>query len=1135
MASVAHCASCAEVLRVGARFCEACGTEVSRQCPACGFDLASSARFCAQCGRAVADEHAPLPAAAVPDSSAGWSTSAVERRQITVLFCDLVGSTGLSRRLDPEELREIIRDYQALAAEAVERFEGYVAQYLGDGVLVYFGYPRAHEDDAERAVRAGLEVAAGMDVIDQRWRERAATPLAVRIGIHTGLVLIDDLGGGARTERLALGDTPNLAARLQGLGPPGGVMVSAATFNLVAGRFDSEDLGVQGVKGVAEPLPVWRILASRTSASRFDAVSGARLTPLVGRAHELGLLLERWQLAQDGDGQVVMVSGEPGLGKSRLLHELRASLADARLTALRFQCSPFRVGSAWHPLIEYLERALGWSKDATAKDRLAALEALVVGRYGLTPMHVQLLAALLALPVDERYTPLNTTPRRQKEDALAAAVALTLAAADGGALLLFEDAHWADPSTLEFLAQLVARTAGARLLAVITHRPEFTAPWTIQGHVTAVALARLSRTQSGGIVAKVTAGKSLPQGLVEQIVQKTDGVPLFIEELTRAILESGRLREGDHGFELVPGSAALDIPATIRDSLTARLEHNPRVKTIAQLAAAIGREFDPGLLAEITGLDRAALDGDLDALVRSGLAFCSGAPPDAHYIFKHALVQDAAYESMPRAQRQTVHAAIANALERTQPELYTNAPETIALHLTAAGDHAQAVPLWQIAGQLAIQRLANQEAVSYLARALELLDTLPATPARAQRELELQLTIAAPLIASNGYAAPAVGTAYERAFALCEEISDRDKLFTAMRGLWVVHTLRCELVTARALGEQLLVIAREREDPALLLEAHHALGQTLFHCGEFGPAVEHCLQGCELYRPAEHQAHVHLYGTDPGISCHFFGGLSLWFLGFADQALQWVERGFAFALDSGHPLALAYGHQGLASVRQFRGDVTAADAAESTIALSDAQGLPFWKAFGTFVSGWALAASGRAAEGIATMREGMSGWEATGAKVWQPYFRAPIVEACLRDGQLDAGMAMLEEAWRAAQTLGEGTHLAELYRLRGELALARAVESSPMDHAHEPSIADQRAAESGAEGDFVEALAIARQQEARALELRAAMSLARLWLRQGRGDDARELLGDIYGWFTEGFATSDLVAARTLLESDGVG
>ena len=674
---------------------------------------------------------AAAPAPPAPDA---------ERRQLTVLFCDLVDSTALSRQLDPEDWRDVVRAYQQACAEVIQRFDGYIAQYLGDGLLVYFGYPQAHEDDAQRAVRTGLGMMQALGRLNVSLQAQQAVRLAIRVGLHTGLVVVGEMGGGARREHLALGETPNLAARLQALAVPDSVVLSGVTYRLVEGVFACRALGEQTLKGIATPVPVYQVVGERGVQSRFDIASPAALTPLVGREQEVGLLLERWEQVQEGRGQVVVLSGEAGIGKSRLVQVVKTHVAGEPHTRWECRASPYHQQSTLYPLIDLFARALQWQEDDTPDARVDKLEAALTTAAVPLPEVVPLLAALLSLPLPLHYAPLILTPQRQKDQTLHAILTVLLALAEQRpVLLIVEDLHWVDPSTLELLDLLIDQVPSARILALLTCRPEFRLPWTLRAHLTQLTLSRLPRAQVEALVQRVTAGKALPGEVLQQIAARTDGVPLFVEELTKMVLELGLLHEREEHYELTGPLPPLAIPATLHDSLMARLDRLTAAKAVAQLGAALGRAFPYALLQAVSPLDETTLQQALARLVEAELLYQRGVPPQATYLFKHALIQEAAYQSLLKSTRQQYHQRIAQVLEERFPDLVDTQPELLAQHYTEAGESARAIVYWQRAGERALQHSANLEAISHLRRGLEVLTTLPQTQEQLQQELHLHI------------------------------------------------------------------------------------------------------------------------------------------------------------------------------------------------------------------------------------------------------------------------------------------------------------------------------------------------------------------------------------------------------------
>jgi class 3 adenylate cyclase/predicted ATPase len=1053
------------------------------------------------------------PAAAEPTTVAARPLEA-ERRQLTVLFCDLVDSTELASRLDPEDLRDVMRAYQAACANVVSRFEGHVARFLGDGVLAYFGWPRAHEDDAERAVRAGLQLVQDI----ARLEPRAEVRLQARVGVATGHVVVGDLISGGSSDKDAVsGDTPNLAARLQALAAPASVVISQATRRLLGGLFELADLGPVRLKGFAEALSAFRVEGKGQAEGRFDALHGEHLTPLVGREHELGILLERWYWARDGDGQVVLLAGEPGIGKSRLLRTLRERLGDDPYTPLSHYCSPHHTNSALYPVIDLLERAARLERNAPPEEQLDKIEAVLAGTREQLDEALPAVAALLGVPTGARYPALIMGPEVQKHRTLQALLdQLAALAARQPVLALYEDVHWSDPSTLELLGMVIERVRQLPVLVLITFRPEFQPPWTSHAHVTTLTMSRLGRRQGADLVARVTGDKPLPPAIVEQIVARTDGVPLFVEELTKAVLESGLLADaGDH-WELAGPLPPLAIPTTLHDSLMARLDRLAPVKEVAQTAAVIGREFSHELLAAVSPLSEADLHIALDQLVQSELVFRRGIPPEATYTFKHALVQDAAYQSLLKSRRQQLHARIAQVLESRFPGVSEGDPEVLARHTTEAGLAAGAIPYWRRAGGLAAGRWANVEAIAHLSKGLELVETLPAAPEHLDEELALRLAIGGPLMSTKGYAAPELERSYSRAWSLCEQLDRSDALFPVLRGLWTCYFVRGELARAYDLAERLVVLADKEKAPLRRAHACRAVGCTSFYLGRLTDASEQFERGTALSDAVselpEHRAHALLHGEHPGVFCRTYLAWVLWLRGLPDQAAEMVNAALDHAQRLGHPYSTVIAASFAAVLHTWRHEYALARLrAETTIEVATDHDLGPRLGFAIMARGAALVGLCQQPQGIAAIRAGLDNWNRTGARLSESQWLGLIAEAHLQAGQLDYAHAALDKAAEATAATGECYYQAELYRLRG-------VVSTETGEHTQAALWLQRAIE------------IARSQKARSWELRAATSLARLWRDQGKRAEAHDLLEPVYEWFTEGFDTADLKDAKALLD-----
>jgi class 3 adenylate cyclase/predicted ATPase len=1044
-----------------------------------------------------------------------------ERRQLTVMFIDLVGSTELAARLDPEDMAAAIRAYHGACAAAVERWGGHVAKYMGDGVLAYFGWPQAHEDEAERAVRAGLELVKAVDALEAPGvgsgggREQGQ-PLAARVGIATGLVMVGELiGEGAAKEQTVVGETPNLAARLQALALPGSVVISGATRRLVGGLFELADLGPVRLKGFAEALSAFRVEGEGRAEGRFDALHGEHLTPLVGRAHELGILLERWAWARDGDGQVVLLAGEPGIGKSRMLRTLRERLGDEPHTALSHYCSPHHTNSALYPVIDLLERAVQLDRDAPLEEQLKKLEAVLVGTRERLDETAPLLAALIGVPTGAHYPAPTMPPEVQKRRTMQALVdQLAALAARQPVLALYEDVHWIDPSTLELLGMVIERVRQLPVLVLITFRPEFQPPWTGHAHVTALTMGRLGRRQGADLVTRVTGAKPLPAEVVEQIVARTDGVPLFVEELTKTVLESGLLRDAGERYELFGPLPPLAIPTTLHDSLMARLDRLAPVKEVAQSAAAIGREFSYELLAAVSPLPGPDLASALDQLVTSELIFRRGAPPEATYTFKHALVQDAAYQTLLKSKRQQLHARIAETLEERFHDLAKSRPELLAHHFAEAGLFDKAVLYWVTAARQSVDRSAMVEAVTQARNGLDLLGRLPEHAGRAQKELELQSVLAAALVATVGNAALETGQAYARARELCEQLGDTLTLVPVLSGLSTFHQTRSDFAAMRRTAFDLLQLGERLGDRASALVGHRSTGLCLFHLGEFHSAREHLERVLSMYVPGEHHLLASIAAFDMRAAALTYLPLSLLILGYPDQARQWHEQALPWSRSLGHPHTLAFSLHYAAFFHLLGRDApSGVEAIDELSSLAAEQRFPIWLAGADIMRGYLLAGRDKAAMALPLARKGLAQRQATGSSWHDTYFLGLLAWIAQDAGESDEAHRLLESALAMASRTGERWYEAELYRLRGQCLIAH-----------------QQCAGAAAQTCFRRAIAAAQSQQAKLWELRAATSLSRLWAEQGKRAQARDLLAPVYGWFTEGFDTADLKDAKGLLD-----
>jgi class 3 adenylate cyclase/tetratricopeptide (TPR) repeat protein len=972
---------------------------------------------------AIAALGAAVPAAAVTSASRDVpAQSDAERRQLTVMLCDLVGSTALSTRFDPEDLRELIGDYHRAVADTVGRFDGFVAKYMGDGVLIYFGYPQAHEDDAERAVRAGLAV------IEAVGRLPARQDLRVRLGIATGIAVVGDLTGeGAAQERGVVGETPNLAARLQALAAPNTLIIGEATRRQIGGLFDLADLGLQALAGFAEPQPAWRVIGESGMLSRFEALRSGE-TPLVGRDEEVELLFRRWQQAKSGEGRVVLISGEPGIGKSRLTAALSEQIGAEPHVRLRYFCSPHHQDSALYPFIAQLERAAGFARDDTVEAKLAKLRALLAPGTR-DDDDIALLSELLSLP--SSAAELNLSPQRKREKLFEALLSqLAAVARQRPVLMVFEDAHWIDPTSRELLDLTVDRVRHLPVLLAITFRLEFQPPWGGRSHVTSFALNRLGERDGEALVQTLAGNAALTAEIVAEIVERTDGVPLFVEELTKAVLESAGQGDRVAAVLATTSLAALSVPATLHASLMARLDRlGPAPKELAQIGAVLGREFAYELIEPVAQRHERELQAALDQLSDAGLLFCRGTAPHASYLFKHALVQDAAYSTLLRGRRQELHARVAAALEEHFVDLVERQPELLAHHLTAAGNAERAVDQWLKAGQHAAARLAHPEAIAHLERGLALLRSQPETPARDVREIELQLALGVSSITVRGMGSPSVTEAYGRARELAEKRGIERQLFQAIYGLWQTSWSLGRVLSARPLSNRLLQMAKRGADDGLRLQAHHSAWTTSWASGQLVQAHGHGEEGHRLYDPGRHQSHRHIYGGhDPGVCVWMIGAQVEWLLGYPERAVASSTQALALADRIAHPFSRMVSLQFSALLHLHRGESELTlSRLRATEALANEQRVSFviapW-----FLRGAADLARGGVDEAITLTREGFVHWKSPGG---QPYGLCLLAEGLLQRGDYPQALAAIREGLEKIKVTGEQWWQAELHRING--------------------------------------------------------------------------------------------------------
>jgi class 3 adenylate cyclase/tetratricopeptide (TPR) repeat protein len=1007
--------------------------------------------------------NAKAPPSEAPSTIETARDTAAERRQVTVMFSDLVGSTALSARMDPEDLREVISAYQKCVAETVQRFGGFVAKYMGDGVLVYFGYPQAHEDDAERAVRGGLELVQAISDL------KTHVALQTRVGIATGLVVVGDLiGSGASQEQAIVGETPNLAARLQSVAEPNSVVVAESTRRLVGNLFELRDLGAQGLKGISGPVRAWAALRPATVESRFEAMHASGLTELVGREEELELLTRCWSKAKSGEGQVVLLSGEPGIGKSRLTAALMERLANEPHTRLRYFCSPQHTDSALYPIISQMERAAGFTHDDNTQGRCDKLDALLANSL-TPPQDAALLADMLSLPNHGRYPALELAPQQRRQKTLEALTAqMEALSRSNPVLMIFEDVHWIDPTSLEALGRTVDRLRTLSVLLIVTYRPEFEPPWIGRPYITALGLNRLAEREIIAMIARVTGNNALPESIRQDIIERTDGVPLFVEEMTRAVLEAESEGDARRTAASLP-SSALAVPASLHASLMARLDRLGPAKEVAQVGAAIGREFSYALLAAVVREPETELQSALHRLVEAGLLFRQGTPPNATYLFKHALVQDAAYGTLLREPRRALHARIANVLESQFAEIAENQPELLARHYTEAGLVEKAASLWGKAGQRSLARSALVEAIAQFSRALDQIATLPATPALRREEIKLQVALLQPLMFVKGITVPETTAAVERARLLIEKAEalgeppeDPLSLFSVLYGFFMANTFAFNGEVCRNLAGQLLVLAEKQGATVPLMMGHRSMGFAVIMGGNFGKGRTHLNSAIALYDPRQHRPFAARFSGDVREVSLCFRSFASWALGHPDAALADVNHAVKSAHEFGKSPTLMI-TLALASMTQLLlGNYRAANAqTDEMIAVAEEKGALFLKAIGIAVQGCALAMNGQASDAVKTMTIVMTGWRSMGASLYTPLWLSYLTRAYAELGKFDDAARCISKAMTVVTTTGETWCEAEVNRIAGEIALRLPEGDAAKAEAH-----------------FERALAIARQQQA---------------------------------------------------------
>jgi class 3 adenylate cyclase len=1099
--SLANCPRCGATLARGKKFCGDCGLPLPWRCATCGTENAAGKRFCGDCGTALL--HAtPVPpnvAAVVP------AMPLAERRHLTVMFADLVGSTELSARLDPEDLREVFADYHGCVTGLVARFGGFVARYVGDGVLVYFGYPRAQEDDPERAVRAGLAMVEAVGRL--RTIAGPAGTLRARVGIATGLVVVGDLiGSGASLESSVVGDTPNLAARLQTLADPNTVVIAETTRRLVGGMFEYRALPPASLKGLRAPVRAWSVLAEVAINSRFEALH-AGYVPLVDRIEEFDLLTRRWDQARGGQGRVVLLSGEPGIGKSRLIAALEQQVGNTgRLR--RYLCLPQHQDTALHPVISGFERAARFERGDPPETKLEKLRRAITAAAG-SPIDIALFVDLLAIPNHDGHLLEGLSPRRKKELTFEAmARQFHQLAERGPSLIVLEDIHWADPTTLDFLELFVETVVAHPILLVLTTRPEALPSWATRAHVTVQLLNALPRAYAASLITEVAEAVTLPDEVVERILAHSDGVPLFIEELTKTVLDRSTSRKDDEGASLAAVLSADLVPATLQASLMARLDRLSTCKEVAQIGSVIGREFSFELVRTLAGLPEARLREALGELLQSGLVAARGEPPDAIYLFKHALIQDAAYASLLRERRRAIHLRLAETLEKDpMPNIE---PQLLARHFAEAGQPAKAIDCYLQAAELATGRFALGEMVSCLRDGLRQLQYLPDSPETKRRELALQVSLGRVLVDHQGGGGEQVRAAFERAREICLELGEIAQLIRIDDGLTNYHFAHFELDQVLRYVEELREVGRKAGNPQAVLMAHRSGGFANLLLGRLADAAQELRLLIETYDPERDGPQSALAMRDPKVSAATALGICLTVMGLPESGSQASRQGVGHAERLNHPVSLTLGLRRACVQRMIQRDIAGVIALSERLLEVSAEYETFkGSRDGTIFHCWGQLHGQRDPALLDGMLNCIEELDAARNWVMLPFYLASAAEVRGAHGDGEGALVLLDRAAELTSITGERWCEAEILRLKARFGARNDEEAVALLEA---------------------ALAAARGQGAKLWWLRAATDLARLARDGGRSDAASAVLEPVYRWFTEGLELPDLVAAKAILD-----
>jgi len=1103
-----RCTNCGFENPEGMSFCGKCAGPLVNTCTDCGFENPQGFDFCGKCS-------APLTEKTPSQETNKIDSPQAERRQLTVMFCDLVGSTSLSEKLDPEELRELIQNYLEVCAEVINRYDGHIAKYLGDGILVYFGYPMAHEDDASRAVHTGLEILSDMEKLNTRLKKEKGRSLSIRIGVHTGLVVAGEMGGGDVREQMAIvGETPNIAARIEGVAETDTMAISPATYQLIDGYFECKSIGFHTLKGISQPLEIYRVLKPIDTASRLEAVIAKGMTSLIGREDEIKLLFDSWEHLKKGNGQLILLSGEAGIGKSRLVNVFKDHVTSDEHTWIGIRCSPYYQNNFLHTITDYFQRRLDLGNDELHEDKIHKIENFLELYEFPLNQSMHLLSSLLSVSLPEKYKTLDITPQKQKELTLDFLVNWIIKEKEKeNVILVIEDLHWIDPSTLEFINLLVEKGPDLGILSFFTFRPDFNPTWEYVSNFSRITLNKLPEHQVKLIAKSVAKNKALPDEVIEQIVKKTDGVPLFVEELTKMILESGLIIEKSDHYELKGQLPPLAIPTTLQDSLISRLDRLASVREVAQLSSIIGREFSFDLLSEVSLLDDSTLTSALNQLVDYEILYEEGTPPLSNYIFKHALIRDAAYESLLKSKRREYHQQVAEVYEsKYKTDLTKYYPMLVHHWDLAAGEKKEygeavvkTVNYLEMSGEMALRNGAFKEAGELLQRANDLYELFPESDRTLEHELSILKNLGIAVFATSGFGAKKTRQIYERAWKLCEQIGKTPGTFPILWGLWLCYHFSSDPDKEYELGSELLDIAKNANDNELLLQAHHAIWTSQMLIPNYSKALVHLEEGRKLYSPKYHESHCFNYGGhDPGMCCHRALCLINWFVGYPDKALK--EGDISIKHAKFHQFSLITALMAKTFVYKQRGEVEKTkDNTALIVETALSSGLPGYLLWTSIFEGWVMGQGDEISEGIALIEESC---EKIGYK--DPAYMSMLAELFLKAGRTEEGLKLVNELLEIVESKNKRDYEAELYRLKGELLMDTS--------------------QSDTEKCFKKAIEISRKQGARSLELRSVISFCQLKQELDKTREAKKMLSGCYGWFTEGFETADLKEAKKLLK-----